>query len=140
MFNLIRIGNDIFPASRIETVTIGNQSVSIKLTGTPEIKYTDMALAGMALDGLASVALPPTTVINLQICDSTLLIPIIPINDLVWANLDADCAGTRGIEVRVQTDPPGITRQFTTEEIAGQLYDILNLLAPGEVLAGEARG
>ena len=92
------------------------QNIVVMVNGQPitagEITTIDGETVGIVIDG-KSVA----------------------IADIEWADLAASINGVTGVEFRVRSDAPNMTRQIVGKEAAGDAYDILVALAGEQVQA-----
>jgi hypothetical protein len=159
MQTFLKIATQMFPAERIENINrnanIGGElGVEVKLFGIAEtFQYTGQyaSLAFDVLEGTnpasAPPALTPTVVISLngvpsagqvQLANGEFVILALPNGELVNAdNIEwVDFASTfpnntQGVEFRLATDAPGLTRQFTAQQ-ASDVYDTLVILASNQ--------
>jgi hypothetical protein len=83
----------------------------------------------------------PSTFSSVTLSDGTVLDGVIQVadqqinvNDILWIDLASNLNGQTGVEVRVVTDEPGITRQFTGQA-ASDAYDALVALVPENAAA-----
>lgn len=98
----IRIADDVIPVDLVESVAVNNDSVTITLTGVPgNFNYTG---------SYAQQALRELTASGQFVYISGDVIPTVSIE---WANLAASFDGQPGVEVRLSTDAPDTTRQYT---------------------------
>lgn len=129
----IKIATQMFPTERIEWINReaninGQLGVEVKLWGVAEtFQYTGefASLAYDILEGVEPAPAPPS--FTLRLPDGDVLI-----NDIVWADLAVNLNGQTGVEIRVATDPVGMTRQYSGEA-ASEAYDALVSLVPQEM-------
>lgn len=159
MHNFLKIATQMFPAERIENINRnaninGEVGIEVKVFGFSDtFQYTGQ-YASLAWDVLTDVnpatappALAPTITVTFN---GTLTPPdavtingeefrfvqlngeFINVNNVEWVDFAAQVSATeQGVEVRVATDAPGVTRKFTGQT-ASAVYDCLVLLAPPE--------
>jgi hypothetical protein len=164
MQKFLKIATQMFPAERIETVNrsanIGGElGIEVKLFGINEtFQYTGQyaSLAYDVLDGLNPAtnppALAPLVVITLngvpspgsvQLANGEYVIlnlngELVNADNIEWIDFATTFQNNQqGIELRLATDAPGATRQFTGQQ-ASDVYDTLVLLASNQ--EGQAAG
>jgi len=148
----LKIATQMFPAERIENINTnaiinGNPGVEVKLHGvTDTFQYTGQyaSLAYDVLENIQPVPSVPSTdkilvTINGQPVDVSEirtidgeLIPVaveldgktVLLSELEWVDFAAQIGSQTGVEIRVSSDPVGVTRQYTGDT-ASTVYDIL---------------
>jgi hypothetical protein len=158
MHKFLKIATQMFSAERIEKLdrnaNIGGElGIEVKLFGVPEtFQYTGQyaSLAWDVLDGINPATNPPAPTPKFTVTSNGVLInPTVLVLDNgdeyhfvilkdEWVNaddiefVDFDIAispqAQHGIEVRVATDAPGVTRTYADKD-AEAIYDTLVFLA-----------
>ena len=157
MHNFLKIATQMFPAERIQKIdrnaNIGGEvGIEVTLFGIPEaFQYTGQyaSLAWDVLDGTDPAINPPAPTPKFIVTSAG--VPVYPTvlvlndgnefhfvllkgewvnaNDIEFVDFDVTISPVRrGIEVRVATDAPGITRKYVDKD-AEAVYDALVLLA-----------
>jgi hypothetical protein len=162
MHNFLKIATQMFPAERIENINrnavIGGEAgIEVKLFGIPEVfQYTGQyaSLAWDTLDGLTLATAPPAPTPSITVTFNGMLTPsdavtikgeefrfvslngeLVNVNNIEWVDFASQISATeQGIEVRVATDAPDVTRKFIGQE-ASAVYDYLVLLASNQEAA-----
>jgi len=117
----IKIDTQIIATERIASIDRqadinGQTGVEIFLHGIAEsFRYTGQ-FAEIAYNALYNIFPTPPIILgsDAPIC----------IADIEWVDLNANFNGQQGVEVRVSTDEPGISRQYTGTD-ASNAYDVL---------------
>jgi hypothetical protein len=156
MHNFLKIATQMFPAERIESINrnanIGGEiGIEVKLFGITEtFQYTGQyaSLAYDVLEGINPAPTPPTPSPTIVVTFNGVITPphaveisgqeyrfvtvetnVINANDIEWVDFDTTIApGQQGVELRVATDAPGVTRKLTGPA-ASAAFDVLVLLA-----------
>ena len=130
MPRFLRIETQMFPAERIAKINRdaainGVQGVEVTLHGIPEtFQYTGhfARVACAVLEGVEPTTTPPVYPETIQVGKEQLVI-----NDIEWIDFASNINNETGVELRISTDAPGHTRQYTRDD-ASEAYDSLVLL------------
>lgn len=159
MQTFLRLENLILPTAQIKSIatpTVNGESILevaiFALTDVFKFDGQAAARAYAVLEGLTPSKAPtkartivvtldgvPTIPVYLEIANETTP-AIITVNGetintdtIEWADLATDFGnGQIGVELRLSTDAPGITKQYLGDD-ASTAYDALNTLAPAQV-------
>lgn len=162
MQQFLKVETQMFPVERIETLnlnaTIGGETgVEVKLFGINEtFQYTGQyaSVAWDVLNGVKVSTTPPpaTPAISVLINNSptpvssvtvkgyefrfvTVAGVVINADDIEWVDFASQITPTQqGVELRVATDAPGVTRKFVDKN-ASEVYDVLVALASTDEVA-----
>ena len=140
MHKFLKIATQMFPAERIETIDRhaninGEIGIEVKLFGIPEVFQYTGQYASLALDVLNGInpAKNPPPIIPIIGGEDESYIKlddmIVNANAIEWVDFLSNLTPTQqGIELRLATDAPGVTRKFVGKH-AEIIYDVLVFLA-----------
>jgi len=162
MHTFLKIATQMFPTERIENINRnavinGEAGIEVKLFGIPDtFQYTGQfaSLAWDVLYGVNPATVPPASTPSITVTFNGTLTPadavtingeefrfvslngeFVNANNIEWVDFASQVTPTaQGIELRVATDAPGVTRKFT-DQVASAVYDYLVLLASNQEAA-----
>lgn len=163
MTNFLRLENLLLPTNQIKTVTTptvnGESIVEVAILALSDTFKFDGQAAARVYAQLETFKPAPTPNVVRTIAlaltvngvvtvpsalylvgeDTPAIVNIdgqaIPTDSIEWADLSTDFGtGNPGVELRVSTDAPGITRQYLLEK-AAEAFDVLSALVPEQTAA-----